>query len=339
MTPDLSRLVDGAAKSEARRHPGVVIGAFDARSGQRTVVGAGHTRLPDGPVPGENSLFEIGSITKVFTGLLLAISVVSGEVTLDTPVQTLLSNASVPRRGASEITLEQLATHRSGLPRSPVSLRAELRAAMRGTNPYHGLEAREVLDAVARTRLRRPPGTGPMAYSNLGAGVLGLALVAAARADTYADLVSTRICAPLGMTRTTVLAYAQQDRLATGHRTRRRETDHWTLTGLAGAGALLSSGSDMITFLRAQLDPMSTPLADALTLSQQPRDSGHRFAVALGWMMTPPRSRLPLLWHNGGTAGFRAFAGFRPDHRTAVVVLANSPHSPDPTGFRLITEL
>ncbi len=334
------QLVEDAARAEARRHPGVVIGAVDAVSGQRTVLGRGRTRRPDGPAPGADTLFEIGSITKVFTGLLLAVAAVRGEVTVDTPVGALLPGVAIPDRGGVAITLEQLSTHRSGLPRSPVGLRAELRTGvLGGRNPYADLTTERVLDLLARTPLRRTPGTGPIAYSNLGSGLLGIALVRAAGADSYADLVQSRICAPLGLADTTVLEHADPRRLATGHRSRRRPVDHWTLTGLAGAGALLSSGADLLTFLSAQLRPESTPLAAAIRLSQQPRHTERRYGIALGWITTTSRTGLRLLWHNGGTGGFRSFAGLRPDRGTGVVVLANSRRAPEPAGLRLLTRL
>ena len=339
--PSLDDAVALAARAETRRHPGLVIGACDTRTGQRTVVGVGHTRLPDGPAPQANTLFEIGSITKVFTGLLLAIGVVRGEVALDTPIGALLpTGPALPDRDGRQITMEHLATHRSGLPRSPVSTWSEIhRGILQGSNPYQGLDAQRVLDIVAGTRLRRTPGTGRIAYSNLGAGLLGLGLVAAAGASSYGDLVRTRICAPLGMTDTSVLADADPERLADGHRSRHRPVEHWTLTGVAGAGALLSSARDMLTFLTAQLEPGRTPLAEAITLSQQPRHHDRGFRIGLGWIMTSDRSRVGIVWHNGGTGGFRSFAGFRPDHQTAVVMLANGRKGPERAALHLLSKL
>src|SRR4051794_35098230 len=97
--PSLEELVVLTAQAEARRQPGVVVGAIDIRSGQRAAVGAGHSRLPDGPAPAADTQFEIGSITKVFTGLLLAIAVQRGELGLNTPVQELLpGDATLPTK-------------------------------------------------------------------------------------------------------------------------------------------------------------------------------------------------------------------------------------------------
>ena len=336
----LDELVAAAASGEGRRHPGLVAAALHVPSCQRAAVGVGHAWLPDGPVPAANTLFEIGSITTVFTGLLLAIAVVRGEVTLDTPAHAILPGLdALPNRDAAQITLEHLATHRSGLPRSPVGLLTEARAVLvHGTNPYQEWTPDRVLKAVAAARLRHAPGSGRITYSNLGTGVLGLALVAAAGARTYAELVRTRICAPLDLTDTTVLEDVDGLPLATGYRGRGRRVDHWSLSGLAGAGALLSSGRDMLTLLAAQLQPESTTLTEAIVLSQQERHRTRRFAIALGWVVTG-RPGDPILWHNGATGGFRSFAGFAPRRQGAVVLLTNSRRAPEPAALRLLSRL
>jgi CubicO group peptidase (beta-lactamase class C family) len=339
MTNHMEELVALAARAEAPRHPGLVLGAVNRRTGQRTAVGAGHTRLPDGPAPTADTLFEIGSITKVFTGLLLAIAVLRGELSLDAPVRELLpTDATVPDRDGVPISVLHLITHRSGLPRSPLGRVAEARAVLIDrANPYRDLTSDRVLDVVAHTQLRRTPGTGRIAYSNLGVGLLGLALVNAAGADSYAELVRSRICIPLGMTDTDVLEDIDPGRLAVGYQ-RGRPIDHWSLTGLAGAGALLSSGNDMLKFLAAQLQPDSTPLAEAVTLSHQERHHTRGFGIGLGWIVTGSTHN-PILWHNGGTGGFAAFAGFDPRRGTGTVVLANSRRGPEPAGLRLLKQL
>src|SRR5829696_1771137 len=153
---DLDRLVAGAAEKNARRHPGLVVGAVDAHRTRQAVAGMGHIRLPAGPAPTDTTLSEIGSITKVFTGLLLAIAVVRREVTLDTPVRELLpTGTTAPSRDGMEITLEHLTTHRSGLPRTPVGFRTEVQTVLLGRgNPYSEITDERLLEFVARTELR-----------------------------------------------------------------------------------------------------------------------------------------------------------------------------------------
>jgi CubicO group peptidase (beta-lactamase class C family) len=121
---DLEGLVAAKAAKNARRHPGLVVGAVDTGRSEKAVTAVGHIRIPAGPAPTDKTTWEIGSITKVFTGLLLAISVGRGEVALGTPVRELLpAGTRLPTRDGVEITLEHLTTHRSGLPRSPSAYR------------------------------------------------------------------------------------------------------------------------------------------------------------------------------------------------------------------------
>jgi serine-type D-Ala-D-Ala carboxypeptidase/endopeptidase len=336
---ELQRLVSAAAAKNAKRHPGVVVGAVDTIRSRRAVAGMGHTRLPDGPAPTDQTMWEIGSITKVFTGLLLAIAVVRGEVTLQTPVRELLPTGTVPTREGVEITLEHLTTHRSGLPRSPVGFPTEFRTILLGRgNPYADISDERLLEFVARTELSRTPGTGRMAYSNVGGGLLGLALTHRAGAGSYGELVHERICRPLGLARTMVLAQADIDQLAAGYATRRRPVEHWTLSGLAGAGALLSTATDMLTFLSAQLKPESSDLGQAIKLSQAERYGSGRFSIGLGWIRYPSRSGLTL-WHNGGTGGFHSFAGIAVERGVGVVMLTNSRRSCDRAAMRLLSRL
>lgn len=329
--------VTGVVDRLASRHPAVVAGALHLGSTPGSVwAAAGRLRLPDGPEAGERTLFEIGSITKVFTGLLLADAVVRREVALETPLQDLLpASVRVPSRDGSPILLRHLATHTSGLPRSPRSTLADLRIALvQGDDPYADVTTESLHDALGRVRLRRVPGSGRMRYSNFGAALLGEALVAATDMPDYASLVGQRICAPLGLTDTVVGDGRPAVPLATGHGRRNRPVPHWQLAGLAGAGALLSTAADLLTFLRAQLRPDDTPMAEAIKLSQ----AEHGTRMGLGWLRMPTRSGL-VLWHNGGTGGFRSYAGMMPDSGAAAVVLVNNRRSPDLAGFRLLQAL
>lgn len=276
-------------------------------------------------------------MTKVFTALALADAVVRREVSLATPLSELLPpGARVPSAGGRHITLEHLATHTSGLPRSPIGLVAELRsAAWTGANPYAQLDAEALYEALARTRLRRKPGTGPVRYSNFGAALLGQALATASSGGDYGALVCARICDPLGLADTVVAAGpAQVSRLATGHR-RGRAMPHWDLPGMAGAGALHSTGADLLAFVRAQLQPDQTPLAAAIKLTHRERRPGGRSDIGLGWMRTW-LGGTTMLWHNGGTGGFRSITALMPDRGVGVVVLVNNFRSPDRAGLRLL---
>jgi CubicO group peptidase (beta-lactamase class C family) len=336
----LADAVERVRSRHGGKHVGLVLGAVTA-AGARVVVSAGHLRAPDGPATGADTLFEIGSITKVFTTLLLADAVTRGEMTLDTPVADLLDIA-VPTRDGVAITVEHLATHTAGLPNNPMPLVAALRTAWlsRDGDPWEAIDREALLSALSRTALRQTPGTGRITYSNLGAGVLGHALVAASPHHDFGELVRSRICEPLGMGDTVVLPdTGQARRQATGHRRRHRPTGHWHVAGLPGAGALRSTAADMLIFLQAQLDPSTTSIAPALALTHQERRPGKRLGIGLGWLRVPAPQGRVMLWHNGGTGGFRAFAGFIPAAGVGAVALSNDLRSVDRVGVELLTAL
>ena len=343
-------MIDGEALDEAvnriavrhvERHVGLVVGAVTS-AGARSVVPVGRVRARDGAAPRADTLFEIGSVTKVFTALLLAEAVTRGELSLNTPLVELLPEVAVPTHNGAVITVEHLATHTSGLPNNPMPLAAAAWAqwVARGGDPWRTIDRSVLLAALGRTELRRTPGAGRIAYSNFGAGVLGHALVAAAPSGDFGELTRTRICDPLGMTDTVLLPNLEQSaREAAGHRRHRRVTGHWEIAGLPGAGALRSTADDMLTFLHAQLRPDETPLGPAIALTHPERRRGGRLGIGLGWLRVPMRDGRVLLWHNGGTGGFRAFAGFVPDTGVGVVVLANDVRSVDRVGVDLLAVL
>jgi CubicO group peptidase (beta-lactamase class C family) len=321
---DVGELTQRTADKLAVRHVGVVVAA--RRGDEVAVRAAGHTAVA-GPPMRADTLFEIGSITKVFTALVLARSVLGGKVTLDEPVRDLLPpGTTVPTRGGKEITLRHLSMHSSGLPRLPHGM---LWPALRhpgAPDPYAGCTAEVILSGLAQTKLRAVPGTR-VRYSNLGVGLLGLAL-ATRWGQSYESLVIEQVCSPLGLADTRIsLDEAHEVRLTQGHTGKRRPTPPWNLAALAGAGGLRSTGSDLLTFLRAHQDPDSV-VADAvrLVLSQEQR-TGLRGTVHLGWFQIGMPKRFGgavQLWHDGGTGGFRSYAGFLPGRDTAVVVLSNT---------------
>jgi D-alanyl-D-alanine-carboxypeptidase/D-alanyl-D-alanine-endopeptidase len=321
----------------ARRHVGVVLGTLDLASDRSEIVGRGRVRLPDGTQPGPDTLFEIGSITKTFTSLALAVLVGSGTVSLGTPLRDLLPpGTAVPSRDGKEITLEHLARHTSGLPRSANPMLREIRAVLRGENPYD-IDEFAALDSLRRVSLKHTPGKGHGRYSNVGAGLLGIALRRAAGASDYEEMIRATVLDPLQLSDTVVRPNADQaGRLAQGYGFRRRPVDPWYLDeGVAGAGALRSTATDMLRYLRAQLEPDRTPLAEAIRLTRRPWEPERRMTIGLGWI----RTKLPggeMWWHNGGTGGFRSFAGFSPELGRASVVLVNDLRSPDRAGVTTV---
>jgi CubicO group peptidase (beta-lactamase class C family) len=306
-----------AARVDSARAPGIVVGVLE--NGRRRYVAHGSAG-PGRPPLDEHTIFEIGSISKTFTALLLADAVTRGEARLDQPVAELLpAGTVVPTRDGRAITLEQLATHRSGLPRLPGNLRPADPA-----DPYADYDAARLHAFLRAYRLPRLPGDSAE-YSNLGAGLLGHALVRRAGAPSWAALVQRRITGPLGMRESFVdVPAAARVRLAAGHDATMDTVPAWHLDALAGAGALRSTAADMLTYLAAQLDTTSTQLGRAVAIARAPRAAyGGANRMALGWVVRGAGAR-PVWWHNGGTGGFSTFAAFDPARRVAVVVLANA---------------
>lgn len=296
---------------------GIVVGVIEPNG--RRIVSYGSFDLDKRSVNGD-TLFEIGSATKVFTALLLADAVQRGEVAFTDPVSKFLpETVKMPRRGDKVITLEDLATQTSGLPRMPSNF-----APKNDANPYADYTVQQLYDFLSSYELPRDPGA-QYEYSNLGYGLLGHVLALRAGVD-YEKLVRTRVTAPLTMKSTGItLTDALQRRLAPGHDDQRRRVANWDLPALAGAGALRSSANDLLNFLAAALRQAQTPLAPAFksllnVKRPTPRANLH---IALGWHVTTLPNGNEIVWHNGGTGGYRSFMGYDTKNRNGVVVLSN----------------
>lgn len=301
------------------RHQGVgiVVGAIDAAG--RRVVSYGTFDNDGRAVTGE-SLFEIGSATKVFTSLLLADAVARGEVSLSDPVAKYLPAAvKVPERNGKKITLLDLATHTSALPHMPSNFTPK-----DPKNPYADYTEKQLYEFLSSYALPRDIGS-KYEYSNLGVGLLGHVLARRAGTD-YETLLRTRVLDPLGMKSTAIaLNDALQKRLAPGHNPQRERVPNWDIPTLAGAGAIRSTADDLLTFLAANLGYLKSPLAPAMESMLRTRrpTTIPNTEVALAWHITKVGDR-ELVWHNGGTGGYRSYIGMDPKKRNGVVVLSNT---------------
>ncbi|WP_436771460.1 serine hydrolase domain-containing protein [Yinghuangia sp. YIM S09857] len=337
---DLARFAqDTADKLTAQKNVGAVVAAISG--GAVEYAGAGRIGEGASAAPDAETLFEIGSVTKVFTSLLLARLAVAEAVHLDEPLADLLPPWSqVPSRDGRHISLEHLATHTSGLPRLPKGMlkRALLRP---GTpDPYANCTAEMLLRGLAATKLGAVPGKR-FRYSNLGGGLLGLALAERAGVG-YQALVQREIAGPLGLSDTMVeLDIGRESRMAQGHNKRGKAVRPWDMADLAGAGGLRSTAADLVTFVRAQLHPESSPLGDAVRLSHAVDHASSPFMrTHLGWVSVGPRGKTyRQFFHNGRTGGFASFVGFTPARDVAVVALTNSARSLDRTVLGLLGQL
>jgi CubicO group peptidase (beta-lactamase class C family) len=306
-----------------KKSPGIVVGMIDPNGGRRVVA--------HGKVQGD-TLFEIGSITKVFTALVLADMAERGEADLRDPVAKYLpEGVRMPRRGRREITLEDLATHMSGLPRLPTNLPLTNLA-----NPYADYTPERLYQFLRSYELPRDPGS-KWEYSNLGTGLLGHVLSRRAGTD-YETLVRLRICGPLDMFSTWMIV-PQHLRvlMASGHSMQQLPVGNWTFDALAGAGAFWSDMADLLEFVAGNLGHKASGLAPAMAamLKVRPDIGQGKMGQALGWN-TMIRLEGDLFWKDGGTLGFSTFIGFDPKRRAGVVVLSNAAGGVNDIGVHLL---
>jgi CubicO group peptidase (beta-lactamase class C family) len=319
--------LDSLARAYAAEHglPSLVLAV--SVGGERHVAGVGAADSA-GTAPDAHTAYEIGSISKVLTALALAEAVGRGEVALETPVRDLLpDSAMVEQHAAGPVRLWHLATHTSGLPRLAIEMGFAPGFSM--ADPYALYDAAALYASLSQPRAVTAPGE-TFAYSNLGVGLLGHALARHA-GTTYGALVADRVLGPLGMTGT-ALAVSDTLRRARGHDAAGEPVSYWTFQeATAGAGGYLSTAADLLTLGEAALDPASTPLADALALSLEPRfDVDDDRRIGLGWFLasTPGDGAQTLAFHAGGTGGFRSFLGVVPGSGVAVVALTNAGVGP-----------
>ncbi|MCF2530291.1 serine hydrolase domain-containing protein [Yinghuangia soli] len=337
---DLADLVHHTAdRLTAQKHVGVVVAAV---AGDRVEIrGAGRLGGGSKACPEADTLFEIGSVTKTFTSLALARMAVAGSTALDEPLADVLPPWSrVPTRDGQYISLEHLATHTSGLPRLPKGMLLPALLRPNAPDPYAACTAEKLLKGLAETKLGSVPGQR-FRYSNLGGGLLGLALAERSGLE-YAELIGREILEPLGMADTVVDVDAERaGRWAAGHGKNRKPVAPWNLADLVGAGGLRSTARDMAVFVQAQLDPGSGELADAMRLARDVEFRNSAFQrTHMGWISTGRHGKdYRQYWHNGGTGGFRSFVGCTPDAGVGVVLLSNTARSLDRPGLGLLAAL
>jgi CubicO group peptidase (beta-lactamase class C family) len=298
-------------------HAGVTIGVV--AQGERTIFSYG-TAKPD-------SIFEIGSISKTFTGLILAQMVEQKSVKLDEPVRDLLPPSTVAKPSGPEITLLDLSDQHSGLPRMPDNF-----APADHNNPYADYDTKRLYAYISNHGVALPA-DAPFEYSNLGVGLLGVALANRAKLS-YSDLLHQQITGPLNMTDTAIaLTPSMRARFIEGHDSGHNPAHAWDLDALVGAGGIRSTAADMLTYLEAQLHPDKLPptaagtpqgktLPAALYASQKIHaDVASGTTIALNWFHIETTDSY---WHNGGTGGYTSYALFNPGDDYALIILFNT---------------
>jgi CubicO group peptidase (beta-lactamase class C family) len=289
----------------ANGNVGAVVGVY--HGGQIKFLSLGEVKKGTGKKPDENTIFEIGSITKTMTGLLLADAIEENKVKDDATLGDLKKSWQNSKVG--EITLEELATHRSGLPRLPCNLKIK-----NELDPYADYSETNLLDGVKdsafseKCKLEKHP-TEKKMYSNWGASLLGYAL-ASAQKTKFQDLFQKKISKSFELTQTTFeLSKEQKSKLAQGYDEKGNEVPIWHRQALLGQGGVFSNATDLMNYAQGYLHPDVTPFAKAI------KRSGNYF-----WNKT----RTGSLWHNGETGGYSSLIKIYPAHDLAVFYLSNT---------------
>jgi len=266
----------------------------------------------------EHTAFEIGSVTKTMTAALLAEFIARGEVSLGDPIAKLLPPGTpVPSFNGREITIADIVTHTSGLPAVPATYRPP-----DINNPYAGASERDLLDALAATRLTREPGS-KWEYSNFAVILLSYALAKRSGND-YETLLRERLLLPLGMNETYVARRPSQVHLAQGHLPNGTPAVPWDFhPDMAGVGGVRATLPDMLRYLEGQLGTRASAVTPALEQTQKQVASvdGHR--MGMNWNLST-RNGHTRISHEGGTGGYSSFAGFDRTAKRAVVLLSDT---------------
>lgn len=313
---ELQRKIDRLAQPliEGRQVVGMSIGVI---KGNRVhTFHYGEVEAGSGRRANDRTVYEIGSVSKTFTGLLLADAVGRGEVKLEDPVRKYVPQ--VPQRGDRPITLEDLATHHSGLPRMPDNFDPADPA-----NPYADYTVKQMLDFVAGHEPAHAAGEA-YEYSNLATGLLGHVLATGTGMD-YEKLMTQRIAAPLKMKDTTImLRQDQRSRLAKPYAAVGTPSSNWDIPTLAGAGGIRSTTVDMLRYAQLHLGAGDSGrgLSVAAAMALKPRRGmGRDLKVGLAWVTARDGTTQ---WHNGQTGGYHSYLAVNPSMNIAVVVLANT---------------
>jgi CubicO group peptidase (beta-lactamase class C family) len=308
--------------------PSIAIGIIDKDGPQYYLFG---TKTAGGQPVNEHTIYEIGSISKTFTGILLAQAVLDGQVKTDDPAQKYLpEGVKLPTRDGKQITLGHLSDHTSALARMPTNFTPKDPA-----NPYADYTVEQMYAFLNGYTLPRDIGV-QYEYSNLAQGLLGHIL--SLRAGTsYETLMLNKIATPLGMKETKItFDEKMKQNLAMGY-SQGVQVSNWDIPTLAGAGAIRSSVHDMLIYLQANMGLKKSKLYPAMQLAHQARHDkpGGGTRVGLGWHISKGAEG-DVVWHNGGTGGYRTFAGYVQETGKGVVVLTNSDKGADDLGLHLL---
>lgn len=302
----------------------LVVGVLEG--GNQTVFGGGECGKGK---PDQDTIYEIGSVTKTFTGLLVADMVRRGKLNPEAPVAGLLPGLQLPSFEGRAITIADLVTHSAALPPFLPNMKpADWK------NPYKEYTGHQMLEGLKEVKLERKPGE-KYQYSNVAYGLLGF-LLAQKEGKSYPELVRERIFAPLKMGDASIGNVRDLSRFARGRNADGLPEAPWDFQVMDAAGAIRSPVRDVMLWVAANMAPGNDELGKSIVFAQKPLRTADDGQVAYGWHV----AKSGLIWHNGQTGGHHAFAGFRRDKKVGVVVLSGTATMvADQLGLAILAEL
>ncbi|MER0440907.1 serine hydrolase [Emticicia sp. W12TSBA100-4] len=303
------------------------------KDGKTTTYSYGEIKKDDKQLPNaDKTFFEIGSISKTFTGILLADEVVKGKMSLDDPINKYLPD-SIRKMEFKDvpITLKTLSNHSSGFPRLPMNL---YKKGDDANNPYQNYDAGRMFSYLKTFKPFREVGVN-YEYSNFAVGLLGT-IVAQQNQVSYEELLLQKICKPLKLKNTKIsLDATDKNNFAQGYDEKGKAASTWDLNMLAGAGGIRSTTNDMAKYVEANMNKAPKQLQEAIDLSHKITFENEQNIVGLGWHITKRKGNT-IYQHSGGTGGFRTFVGFDKERQIGVVVLSNSAEEVAMIGMGLL---
>lgn len=342
-TPDKKNL-ESAIDAEVSKtmksgfFPGIVVGVY--KDGRAYIKGYGTVDKEVSQSPDAETVFQIGSTSKLLTAMLLQRLCDEGIVSMDTTLGQLLAASMSLSSSVQGVTLRQLVTHTSGFPRIPQSLLDKV-TEMAGDDdlmldPYSYLGPKDVFDYLASAEDKRK--TGQFEYSNYGMGLLAHILEVVMGED-YESMVREKVLLPLGMHHTAIsLTPEMKAKLAQGYTAKGLPTRMWSFAALGGAGAYSSTAEDLTTFIQASVaeSGLASQLLRKMSEPQFKGDAG------TGWMQPSFIDRFvgnrAVVWHNGMVGGYASYLAIDKEAGTGVVVLTNQASATEMLGMMLMRQ-
>lgn len=297
-------------------------------------------------VPDENTIFEIGGLTKTFTSSLVSILVEEGKMNFQTPLNDYLS-ASYKNEDTQQITIDHLLTHTSQLPRMPLEFGVK---EIEENNPYAHYTKQDLMEfykdyiplAWKKKKKRKKKNKDNYAYSHLNYALLEMAIESSQK-NSFDQLLTDKILTPINLKDTKIeLSNPQKERLATGYTTSGQSTPPWSFQSFKASEGLKSTASDLIKFAEAHMGERNSKLTQAFYTTHEGRKATSRnkkVASARGWHVISPKNYYDVILHTGNTNGHRSYLAFVKESETAVVILTNSEHNLYNLGYYILRML